>query len=251
MMKIINVRTVFLASVFLAFSLVSASADVITVSNPSFETLPAAGLHVRAGCGTPTCVYAYDSIPGWTNAGVSGQWQPGGPSGTDISSYNYLPDGPTIAFTNYPDSSTKGPTISQIVSATVEDGAVYTLSVDAGHRSEDIAFTPDVGLLIGGVFYAATGVDPGSGNWDTWTATFTGSAATAGDAIEIELSSGGGQGNFDNVVLTGPSVGSAVPEPASDGLLALGLCGLIVLWQLDRRMLRSSQHDRFESVHTF
>ncbi|MGH9375111.1 MAG: PEP-CTERM sorting domain-containing protein [Terriglobia bacterium] len=251
MMKIINVRTVFLASVFLAFSLVSASADVITVNNPSFETLPASGLHQTAGCATPGCVYEIGPIPDWTNSGVSGQWQPGGPSGTSFTNYTSLPDGPTRAFTDFPTSSTKGPTISQIVSATVEDGGVYTLSVDVGHRSNDVAFTPDVGLLIGGVFYAAAGVDPGSGNWDTWTATFTGSAATAGDAIEIELSSGGGQGNFDNVVLTGPSVGSAVPEPASDGLLALGLCGLIVLWQLDRRMLRSSQHDRFESVHTF
>ncbi|MGH9406986.1 MAG: PEP-CTERM sorting domain-containing protein, partial [Terriglobia bacterium] len=63
--------------------------------------------------------------------------------------------------------------------------------------------------------------------WDTWTATFTGSAATAGDAIEIELStSGGGQGNFDNVVLTGPPARSAVPEPASVLLFAAGLAGL-------------------------
>ncbi|MGH9374558.1 MAG: hypothetical protein ACRD1J_00145, partial [Terriglobia bacterium] len=157
------------------FALISipASADVITVNNPSFETLPG-GLTLTGGCGTPTCAYAYDSIPGWTNSGVSGQWQPGGPSATDLSFYNYLPDGPTIAFTNFPTSGTHGPTISQIVSATVEDGEVYTLSVDAGHRSDDVAFTPDAGLLIGGVFYAATGVDPGSGNWDTWTATFTG-----------------------------------------------------------------------------
>ncbi|MGH9582684.1 MAG: PEP-CTERM sorting domain-containing protein [Bryobacteraceae bacterium] len=234
-MKIVNVRTVFLASVSLAFALASAKADVITVDNPSFETLPASGLHATAGCVTRTCVYDIGPIPNWTNTGVSGQWQPGGPSGTGLSWYNSVPS-PTIAFTSYPDSSTSGPTISQIVSATVVDGGVYTLSVDVGHRSDDVAFTPDPGLLIGGVFYAATGVDPGSGNWDTWTATFTGSAATAGDAIEIELSSsGGGQGNFDNVVLTGTPVGSAVPEPASDGLLALGLCGLIVLPQLYRR----------------
>jgi hypothetical protein len=234
-MKIINVRTVFLASVSLAFSLVSASAGVITVNNPSFETLPAGGLTLRAGCVTPTCVYDIGPIPGWTNTGVSGQWQPGGPSGTGLTNYNSLPGGPTIAFTNFPTSGTSGPTISQVVSSTVQDGEVYTLLVDVGHRSNDVAFTPDVGLLIGGVSYAATGVDPGSGNWDTWTATFTGSAATAGDAIGIKLSFGGGQGNFDNVVLTGTPVRSAVPEPASDGLLALALCGLIVLRQLDRR----------------
>lgn len=198
------------------FSVSEASATTITVNNASFETLPGGGLPI--GCGT-ACSYSIDLIPGWTNSGFSGQFQPGAPATTAY--LNSVPDGLTVAYTN-------GPMIDQVVGATVQDGVTYTLTVDLGSRN-DTGFGSAAGLFIGGNFYAATGTVPTAGNWSTFTATFTGTAATAGDAIDIQLLMTGAQGDFDNVQLsdnTSGSGSSVVPEPSSLSLLALGLCGV-------------------------
>jgi len=198
------------------FSVSEASATPITVNNASFETLPGGGLPI--GCGT-ACSYSIDSIPGWTNSRFSGQFQPGSPATTAY--FDNVPDGITVAYTN-------DAMIDQIVGATVHDGVTYTLTVDLGSR-HDTGFGSSAGLFIGGNFYAATGTVPTAGNWSTFTATFTGTAATAGDAIDIRLLQTGAQGDFDNVQLsddTSPSGNSVVPEPSSLSLLALGLCGV-------------------------
>src|SRR5450432_284575 len=98
---------------------------VISVNNPSFEILPAGGLPIGGYLGG---VFSIDAIPGWVNSGVSGQFQPGGPSGTVPNGYfNTLSVGPTEAYTN-------GGTISQTVGATVQTGVTYTLLVDIGAR---------------------------------------------------------------------------------------------------------------------
>lgn len=198
------------------FSVSEASATAITVNNASFETLPGGGLPIP--CGT-ACSYSIDLIPGWTNSGFSGQFQPGAPATTAY--FNSVPDGITVAYTN-------GPMIDQVVGTTVHNGVTYTLTVDLGSRN-DSGFGSSAGLFIGGNFYAATGTVPTAGNWSTYTATFTGTAATAGDAIDIQLLMTGAQGDFDNVKLsddTSPTGSSVVPEPSSLSLLALGLCGV-------------------------
>ena len=196
-------------------------ADVIAVNNPSFEILPAGGLPINGD-------YSVAPIPDWINGGSSGQFQPGGPSGTVPNAYyNTLSAGPTEAYTN-------GGTISQTVGATVEVGVTYSLLVDIGARLDD-GFGGVADLLINGNQYFATGVE-NLGGFATYTATYTGLAADAGDPITIQLSdpSFTGQGDFDNVRLTT----ATVPEPESVALLGtvVPLLG-IVMWR--RRYIRN------------
>jgi len=179
-------------------------AGVISVTNPSFETLPAGGIPV--GCGTGCAYSDKDPVPGWTATGEFwGQFQPGTQDG-NFSWFNSLSDGTTIAFIG-----TSSGTISQTVGATVQTGATYTLLVDVGqHNSMPFAATAD--LLIGGVRYFAVGTAPPVGGWSTYMATYLGLPQDAGDPITIELSAAGNQGDFDNVRLT-DAPAPAVPEP--------------------------------------
>lgn len=206
----------------LACGLVFAStglANAILVNNSSFETIPAGGLPIPGYLGGS---YSIDVIPGWVGTGYSGQFQPGGPSGTVPNGYyNTLSNGPTEAYI----ATTE--VISQTVGATVQTGAVYTLLVDIGSRL-DLRSLGVADLLINGHQYLATGVK-NLGGFATFTATYTGLAADAGDPITIELSSSGQQGDFDNVRLscTGPcGAGSTVPEPSAIALLGPALIGI-------------------------
>lgn len=193
----------------------TASASPIFVNNFSFETLPAAGLPFA--CGT-NCSYSTDVIPGWTTTGSTGQFKPGPPATTTY--FNSVPDGTTIAYTN-------GGSISQTVAPVVQLGVVYTLMVDVGVR-KDIGDPGSEALLINGNSYFATGVPATPGNFSTFTGTYTGLAADVGKSITILLSSGGSQGDWDNVRLSDSTL-TAVPEPASIvlGLSALALLGIV------------------------
>ncbi len=138
--------------VVLACGLVFAStglADAIPVNNASFETLPLGGLPIPGYAGGS---YSIAAIPGWVGTGYSGQFQPGGPSGTVPNHYyNTLSDGPTEAYI------ATAEVISQTVGATVQAGVTYTLLVDIGARL-DLPFLGTADLLINGVKYDATGV---------------------------------------------------------------------------------------------
>jgi hypothetical protein len=181
----------------------TASAAVnIPVVNPSFETLPSS---FPTG-GDSTGLWSAAPIPGWTNAGDSGQYQPAGVV------FSTVPDGATVAYSN-------GPMISQTVGATVQDGVTYTLSAYLGARP-DLPFTGTADLFVNGTPYLAIGTAPTAGNWSLYTATYTGTSADVGQPITIQLNAGTPQGDYDNVTL------SATPEPGFYGLLALGLSGL-------------------------
>ena len=197
----------------LLLSATGLSASVIPVVNPSFETPPAGGFPLACGS---NCSFSNATIPGWSTPAESGQIMQSVSPGP---LFNFIPDGVTTAFSN-------GGTISQTVGPTVLVGTVYTLMVELGHRN-DLPFTASADLLVGGQTFAATGTPPTPGNWSTFTATFTGSAANVGDTITIQLNTSGVQGNFDNVQLT------AVPEPGYAGLL--GLVGLPAIAYFRRR----------------
>jgi hypothetical protein len=194
-------------------------ASVISVSNNSFETLPAGGLPTACG---PSCFYSdNDPIPGWTATGEFwGQFQPGTQDG-NFTWFNSLSDGITIAFIGAAGN------LSQTVGATVQTGATYTLLVDLGqHNSQPFAATAD--LLIDGVRYFAVGSAPPVGGWSTYTATYVGLPQDAGSPITIELNAAGSQGDFDNVRLSTDASASGVPEPnycvlAGAAILAIGL----------------------------
>ena len=185
---------------------------VISVDNPSFESLPIGGLPF--GCGTG-CSYSIGAIPGWTGVGSFGQFQPGSVDG-NFTYFNSVPDGSTVAYSN-------GGTISQIVVPTVQNGVTYTLQVDIGARN-DFPDTGTADLMLGGTTCAATGSAPSPGDWSVFTATCTGTAADAGDPITIQLNSSGDQGDFDEVVLSDNL--PATPEPSTLILFGTGLLGL-------------------------
>jgi hypothetical protein len=203
-----------------ALSVACASGATIPIINPSFETLPADGLPL-ACFASLGCAYSDEPIPGWTNSGFSGQFQPGTQAG-NFTYFDSLADGPTSAYSN--DS-----TIAQTVAATVQAGIVYTLLVDIGRNNVVAGVAGTADLLINGKTYLATGVAPASGNWSTFSVTYVGLPADVGEAITIELKTPGLQGNFDNVHLTADEFN--VPEP---GTFILGF-GLISFWALGRR----------------
>jgi hypothetical protein len=190
-----------------------ASATSILVGNASFETLPASGLPNGCGLG---CSYSDSDIPGWaTISGSAGQFQPGSSSG-NTTYFNALPDGLTVAYSN-------GGSLAQTVAATAVAGATYTLQVALGFRNE-LPDNATAALVINGNTVVATGTPaPFSGNFADYTASYTATAADAGSAISILLSSPGSQGDFDNVRLAS---NLAVPE-ASTWIMMLAGFGLM------------------------
>lgn len=154
----------------------AASADPITVNNPSFEILPPGGLPIACGTG---CSFSEAAIPDWTNGGFSGQFIPGTQVG-NFSFFTTVPDEITVAYSN-------SGTISQTVGATVQAGVIYTLQVDLGWRNDLPAFVGTADLLVNGNQYFATGATPVQGNFSNFTATYTGLAADVGASITIQL----------------------------------------------------------------
>ncbi len=205
----------FLLPLPLLLSIGTAWSEIVPVLNPSFETLPAGGLSVSDTRGP----YSPQGspIPDWVTSGLTGQWAPNGAIlGPDPGA------GTVVAYSN-------GGTISQVVGPTVVAGGIYTLTVDIGARTD----VPSLGLAVlvigGSTLVPATGVPATAPGWSTYTATFTGTATTAGDSIGILLNSNGVQGDFDNVKLTATGT-AAVPEAGAAtiyGALAAGLIGLV------------------------
>lgn len=187
------------------------SASTINVINPSFETLAVSFPSTTCG---GICAYNFgpSALPGWiTDGGSTGALIMGGYNGNPGAT-----EGSVLAYTN-------NGFINQSVGTAVA-GVTYTLVVDLLHRN-DAAMGGIIQLEIDGAPVAtATGVDNGAGTWSTWTATYTATLADNGRALAINLSASTAQGDFDNVRLNDDQ--SAVPEPATTALLALGLVGL-------------------------
>ena len=209
-----------LAVLVVGLSVMPAHADtVIPVQNASFETFNP----LTISCLGTGCAYNTGPIPGWSQTGVGGSWQP--------SSTFYplpLPDGSIVAFSN-------GGTISQTISGvSLLPDSTYTLSVFVGHRLDNYPANFSIGLDAGGISLGTLTGNNGGFNKGTWVDeifTFTtGATVTPGD-LSIVLASDGTQIDFDNVQLSVASV----PEPNSASLLFVGLGALTALALLKRR----------------
>jgi hypothetical protein len=221
-------------SAFLGAFLLSAvcQATPIFITNNSFETFPLTGL-IPCGPGLTGCSYENGTVAGWAViGGQTGEWHPGPPSGT-TTDFNSVPDGTGVAFSN-------GGSLSQIVAATVQVGATYTLTVEVGARKNTSDPSTEA-LVIGsgpGSTHAAIGTLPllHSGNWSAFTVIYVGTIADAGKPIEILLTSGGIQANWDNVALDVEApVVQGVPEPATTLLVGLGLVVAGVVTRVRKR----------------
>lgn len=192
----------------------SASATPVTVANYSFETLPSGGLSNHCG---GICAFSVAAIPGWTSSGGAlGQLIMGGFSGNPSAI-----DGSVMAYIN-------SGTISQDV-AIATAGTTYNLQIEILHRIDSgYALRGVAQIEIGGVVVAtATGSDLGGGTWNDFAASYTATAGNAGQTVTILLSTtGGSQGDFDNVRLSANASTTNVAEPAGIAALAAGLIGI-------------------------
>ena len=244
-----------------------AKANVVPVADPHFDMFPtvptnfdgftvgttAATYLFFKTCGTG-CAFADDNIVGWTSSGtfskgiVSGQWQTGVPQNT-------------ITFKSDPmiDPTTPEPivarainaTISQTVSTKAVAGVTYSLNVDLGFDITHLDNASVILVVDGHQVVANPAPSDGrtraqmqnSGNWYDFEASYTATAADAGEPIEILLSSltnGIGWGWFGNVRLTDSLTGPvldppAAPEPATWAMMLIGFGGMAGFAAVRRR----------------
>jgi len=229
-----------------------ANAAVVPVADPYFDEFPtgfSAANYFQVGCGTG-CAFADRAIVGWNSSvtraatGDSGQWEIG-------QTTNNFNGDPLI------DGTTPEPivvrainaTVSQTVSTEAVVGATYTLDVDLGFE-KTATDAASVYLIVDGHQVLATPLASdgltqkqmqGTGNWYDFEASYTATAADAGDPIEILLSSqtnGNGFGFFGNVRLTDslPAVDPvATPEPATWAMMLIGFGGMAGVVAMRRR----------------
>ena len=205
-------RFLLLLVVVLCCTTVSAFADTIPVTNPSFETVnPLNPLNQPCGTG---CFFnsGPGSIPGWTLTGAGGLFQPG----TAGFFTSPVPDGSIVAYDN-------GGTISQTLSATLSANTTYALSVDVGRRVDAGMTNFMIDLFAGSTLLDSLTVSNGTiapGSFAPELLTFTTGANPLSGNLAIEfINPSPVQVNYDNVTLSA----TPVPEPSSLALLAAGL----------------------------
>jgi hypothetical protein len=218
--------------------------DTITVLNPSFEgltgtdpthfdtagnLLPGHAAILPSKATNPSVEYATDTpVPGWQ---VSG-----GAAGTlNYTGTQYLtggvPDGQNAAFAN--GFQNQHGVLSQTLGEQYQVGMTYELKVDVSSINGFPVGTYSISLGAGGTVVAgASDLVPGpTGSFSTVTVTASidGNSSAVGQPITISLANSGvpqsgTQVLFDNVRLT--SSVTAVPEPSTWALFAIGVFGL-------------------------
>lgn len=190
-------------------------ASFILINNAGFE-LPVAIIGTHA------------DPPGWTstgtNIGNAGVWNI-----TDSGGVYWTvpaPEGKQIGYLSE-DTVDAPETFSQILSATLVDNTLYTLTGKVGHplgfggtRHPATIYT--VAMWAGGNLLASISGTGPENSFDPFILTFNSGVSGYSGPLEIRLSSSQAQTGFDQLALDG----SAVPLPPSLLLLGPGLLGL-------------------------
>jgi hypothetical protein len=164
-------------------------------------------------------MYNFGPIPGWSNTGSTGSFQP---SSTFLSLP--LPDGNIVAFSN-------GGSISQTLTGiSLLANSTYILSVDVGRRFDVVAANYSLSLYDGSTVLCTTGSTSNgtiaAGSFIDQTLTCTTGTSVPSGFLGIVLTGDGRQLDFDNVRLDVVST----PEPSTLVLMltTLGVVGLLV-----------------------
>ncbi len=209
--------SIFCALVFCLCLSGGAWGDSVAIQNASFESTSP----LTAPCAGPeTCLYNFGPIPGWSNTGSTGSFQPS-------SAYFSLPlpDGNILAFSN-------GGSISQTLTGiSLLANSTYTLSVDVGRRFDVVAANYSLSLYDGSTVFCTSGDSNASiaaGSFIDATLSCTTGASVPSGFLGIVLSGDGRQVDFDNVRLDVVSTVST-PEPSVLVLMltTLGVVGLL------------------------
>jgi len=205
-------RVFVLTSVVMSVAL--ASAQPISISNPSFESQP---------LGPGSFFYSPTQIDGWTSTATGG---------ADRGVWNTVAagkDGENIFFAYGANA------IAQQLTATLQPNTVYSMDYLIGRTGGLITGTVELwaggtvanGVVTGGTLLQSQAETLSSSSMSARTLTYTSptSGSTIGQLLTIRLAGAPATGStyvsFDHIRL------AAVPEPATLSVLALGVAALM------------------------
>jgi hypothetical protein len=214
-------RFLFLIAATTLFWTVPAGASTILMLNPGFELDPLA-------CAPGPGCFDLAVIPDWSPVGQTATFKPSTGAGGEFP--GGIPEGVQVAALG--NGSGVG-SIQQTLGANLAPNTTYTLTLSLGQRTDFPSTGYVASLLAGGSVIASDNtVSPAPGTFATDTIVFNSgpSPAHGGQPLSVSVTSvGTGQIDVDKVSLDASVSISAVPEPATVGLLAAALAAFALI----------------------
>jgi uncharacterized protein (TIGR03437 family) len=226
-------RRILFALLFLACSV--ANAQSITIQNPSFETatlpFPGGGAGPYCNLIASTNEATSGTLANWTGASsgvdaAAGAWAPVVGNVNDWTSKWWV--GNNIGFVQAYASATV--TLSQALTAMLQNNTTYTLSALIGHRASNPRFNYSLQLLAGStVLASANSLSLASNSFGTDSVTYSAGPnnALAGMPLTVVISTTGINGattevDFDNITLT---ASAPAPVISANGVVTASAFG--------------------------